>query len=199
MNFRKFDIDSIPEDLKQSLTREFMFSIKHQTPFVDYSQIYETVDKTSIAYIEDSESYIKNLGGNSASIKFFTISPILVKKLQNFYKNKDSFLSQCGYCYQLVNGGNYMIPHIDPPKHRTESMVYVLSQGNTPAITTWYKSKKEFEHLEIRHSVSIPFEHLDPIEEVTAQTDTWYWYNVSVMHSVTNLSGDRMFLQAFGV
>ena len=199
MNYKKLNIESLPCSLKEELLLDFHATIKEQPPFVDYRQIYENKNKNSIGYIENPSAYEKQLGGECAFIKFYVVKNQLLDKLRNFYRGKNEFLANCGYCFQLVSGSHYMSPHIDPPKHRTESMVYVLSQGNTPAITTWYKSKKEFEHLEIRHSVSIPFEHLDPIEEVTAQTDTWYWYNVSVMHSVTNLSGDRMFLQAFGV
>ncbi len=198
INYKKLILDKIPENLKLSLIKEFEVSIKYQKPFVEYYQTYETKDKTSLAFIEDHVKYLSVLGGDSASIKFFPASPLLIRQLHSFYKDKDEFLSRCGYCYQLVSGGSYMIPHIDPPKHRTQSMVYVLSQGDTPAVTTWYKSKKEFEHLIVPHSVSIPFEHLDPIEELVAEPDMWYWYNVSVMHSVTNLSGNRMFLQAYG-
>jgi hypothetical protein len=197
MNYKKLNIESIPTDLKDELLLEFHISIKEQTPFVDYRQVYENKNKNSIGYIEDSKAYETQLGGECAFIKFYVIKNHLLEKLRHFYKGKNEFLANCGYCFQLVGGGHYMAPHIDPPKHRTESMVYVLSPGNTPAVTTWYKPKEEFSHLEVTHSVCIPFDRLDAVEEITAETDTWYWYNVSAPHSVTNLSGHRMFLQSY--
>ena len=197
MNYKKLDIESLPCSLKEELLLEFHATIKEQTPFVNYRQLYENKNKNSIGYIENTSAYEKQLGGECAFIKFYVVKKQLLDKLKNFYRDKNEFLANCGYCFQLVSGNHYMSPHIDPPTHRTESVIYVLSPGDSPAVTTWYKPKKEFSHLEVTHSVCIPFDRLEVIEEMTASPDSWYWYNVSVPHSVTNLSGNRMFLHSY--
>jgi hypothetical protein len=195
MLYEKLNIKQLDLDLKLACIDEFNRQILNTNPFVHYSQIYETVNTNSIAFVLDAESYIKTCGADSATIKFYTISANLENDIKKFYS--DHKLGNCGFCFQLVSGSHYMAPHIDPPKHRHDSVSYVLYQGDTPAVTTWYKSKKEYEHLEMSHSVCIPFDKLDPIAEYIAQPDTWYWYDVSVPHSVTNLTGNRMFLQAY--
>lgn len=179
MFFKKLDFPKIPESLKNELFEDFESMYKNP-PSVNFD-LYAK-DQTLLTQLD-------NLGP-SGHVKIYPIVTALQKKLSILYRN--TVLDNYIFTYQVVEGGNYVSPHIDPETHRHDAYYYILSTGDTAARTVWYKQVNE--NTELKQAVGITYDNIIPVAEVTAEQDNWYWFKLDEIHSVENLAGRRIMI-----
>lgn len=166
MYFKKLDFKPIPNELKQEILEDFKESYKNPPPV-------------------SFDLYNKESG----RVSIYPMSTPLQHKISALYQN--TILDDYIFTFQVVEGGDYVAPHIDPDTHRKAGHYYILSTGLTPAKTVWYKQKNE---TPIDQAVGIDYENLTPVSELIAEEDNWYWFKLDEIHSVENLSGQRLMI-----
>lgn len=179
MFFKKLDLPSIPDSLKKELFENFEIIYKNP-PSVNFD-LYEERDSLN--------QQLANLGP-SGHVKIYPMLTGLQHKLSLLYKN--TILDNYIFTYQVVEGGNYVSPHIDPDTHRNDAYYYILSTGDTAAKTVWYKHTDV--GVSIKQAVGITYDNITPVAEVVVEKDNWYWFKLNEIHSVENLSGRRLMI-----
>ncbi|MGE0631858.1 MAG: hypothetical protein AB7O96_05595 [Pseudobdellovibrionaceae bacterium] len=91
--------------------------------------------------------------------------------------------------------GTCFMPHVD---YKTKVSLNLYLKTN-PAVSTWYKPKREFEYL-IEDSAHPSYgqyllSRLDLIESAVFEEGGWYLLNASIPHSVEQISGSRIFVR----
>ncbi len=166
MFFKKLDLPSIPENLKKEIIKDFEKSYKNPPPV-------------------SFDLYKKDSG----SVSIYPMSTHLQMLLSRIYKN--TILDNYIFTFQVVEGGEYVSPHIDPDTHRSEAYYYILNKGDTPAKTVWYKNLSD---EKLNQAIAINYDNLEIVDELVAENDNWYWFKLNEIHSVENLSGRRLMI-----
>ncbi len=84
----------------------------------------------------------------------------------------------------IVNG-THLVPHID--EKRTRAVNYVIETGGSNVITSFYKVKKKYQHLEATTRTYIPRHKLTTIEKITIKKESWHSLAVQNIHDVRNI------------
>jgi len=196
MYYKKYsEIPGLPNDLKQELIQIAENYIENNIPMVSWYKRYETLNKTSIAFLEHSTFIADENGKDSGGVGFYAIPIDLHKKIIDFYqKVNNPAINFKMYILQVVTGGSFVAPHIDDPQERKAGFLYLLKAGGDNVTTTWYKVKQEYQHLTLENYSGIPYSRLDQIEKHCLEEDMWHWLNFNQIHGVTNQESLRIML-----
>lgn len=187
-------LPSLPLELKFKIMKEAKKSYQSDKMIAQFGTYHEFQPGLDTALKLDKEDldYQRKTGG----VGFFDISQKYAKKIREHYK-KFPLLSSKNFAVQVVCGGTYVAPHIDPPKMRKEGYLYILQPGGPSVTTTWYKVKDEYSHIDVDHSKGLPHKLLEPLESHVLAQDSWHYFNHTVIHGVENQPELRLALWAF--
>ena len=188
MYYKKYTgIPSLPNDIKQQLIQIAEHQIQNNVPMVVWYSGYQTEDKNSVAFVEFDKRFQESGGYETGGVGFYLIPSEIIDSICEFYKTVNHPEINFNYYYlQVVTGGNFVGPHIDDPRARTDGMLYLLQSGGADVRTTWYEVKKDYQHLALENYSVIPYSKLDQIEDHRLEEDVWHWLNFNKIHGVTN-------------
>lgn len=93
---------------------------------------------------------------------------------------------------QIITGPGFFAPHVDIA--RREVFNYLLDTGGTNVSTCFYKVKPEYQNLFADPGTVIPYERIYEIDRVVFEPNRWHVLNVQTVHSVENISSQRIAL-----
>lgn len=184
------EIAQLPEDLKLECIEFAKGSLEKKLPMNVWYQRVDIEDPTNLAYSEPGTE-ITGSGG----VGFYSVPSELNNKICEFYKNAKSPIADNKYYFiQVVNGGKFVLPHIDDPVGRQPGYIYLLKNGGHNVKTTWYTVKDEFKNLNKTFNTGIPYFKLDIAEEHCLEENCWHFMNFSEIHCVKNQESLRLAL-----
>lgn len=93
-----------------------------------------------------------------------------------------------------VGGGDFLVPHVD----LDSNIKLNFYLDDVCGLNTWYKPKKEYEHLIKNEKYEKDGQHLfsrlDVIDEICLKKHTWYAFRSGIPHGVIKVTTDRMFV-----
>jgi len=116
-------------------------------------------------------------------------------QLQEFYSNCVELENSIFYI-QVVIGGKYVAPHIDPSDKRTHGKLYILDAGGDNVSTEYWKLKEQFKNTSIPEATALCYEKLEKIETHTLLENNWYEFTFNQIHSVQNQERARIAIVA---
>lgn len=96
--------------------------------------------------------------------------------------------NHCGVHIQIIDGGEYVFPHID--MLRTRAWNYTIDTGD--AETCFYEAKPEYAHLPLIPRTYVPYERVDKIQTFKIDPHRWHELDVSKIHGVENIKSPRL-------
>lgn len=96
--------------------------------------------------------------------------------------------NHCGVHIQIIDGGEYVFPHID--MLRTRAWNYTIDTGD--AETCFYEAKPEYSHLPLIPRTYVPYERVNKIKTFNIEPHRWHELNVSMIHGVENVRFPRI-------
>jgi len=91
---------------------------------------------------------------------------------------------------QHMHSGRNIPPHIDEIRYKAYN--YIISTGN--ATTSFYKPKKEFQHLHVYPHTTFTDDRIELVDRITIEAHRWHEINTSMIHGVDNLDYPRISL-----
>jgi hypothetical protein len=104
------------------------------------------------------------------------------------YITKNIAPNHCGVHIQVIDNGEYVFPHIDMLRNRAWN--YTIDTGN--AITSFYEAKTEFSDLPLVPRTYVPYERVNKKQSVVIDSHRWHELDVSKIHGVENVYGQRI-------
>lgn len=89
---------------------------------------------------------------------------------------------------QSMYGGTTITPHID--EMRSFAYNYIIETGGG-ASTSFWKPKKEYEHLKSYPQTVFPYDRLELIFDTRIEARRWHKLDTGVIHSVENLDPNK--------
>ena len=108
MYCKKLNIKSIPQELSKGIIQFVHNQLKNNVPFMFSYDHHNELER-----IEYSNKY-----GISATVNSYGMPEDFQRQLQEFYSNCLELKNSIFYI-QVVIGGNYVAPHVDPQDKRT--------------------------------------------------------------------------------
>ena len=96
--------------------------------------------------------------------------------------------NHCGVHIQVIDGGEYVFPHIDMLRNRVWN--YTLDTGG--AETSFYQAKAEYTHLPLVPRTYVPYERVDKIKTIKIDANRWHELDVSKVHGVEQVKTPRI-------
>jgi hypothetical protein len=87
-----------------------------------------------------------------------------------------------------MNNGKYVIPHVD--EIRVLALNYLISTGG--GVTCTYDPIDEYKNYIVGPQMVFPRERICKVEEISIEEKRWHTLDVSKIHGVENLVGDRI-------
>jgi hypothetical protein len=185
---KRTDIPGLPNDIAKECIQIATNSINANLPMDLWYRRLEFENTDSLSYTT-SENNIKNTGG----VGLYKLPISLNERICNYYKKTNTELSTYIKFYiQVVTGGNFVAPHVDPD--RIEGFVYLLQAGGRNVKTKWYTVKEEFKNLKKNNGSAIPYCKLNEVENYCLEENMWHWLNLQEIHSVEDQESLRILL-----
>lgn len=96
--------------------------------------------------------------------------------------------NHCGVHIQIIDGGEYVFPHID--MLRTQAWNYTIDTGD--AETCFYEAKPEYAHLPLIPRTYVPYERVNKIKTFKIEPNRWHELDVSKIHGVEKIKSPRL-------
>jgi hypothetical protein len=177
---KRTDIPGLPNDIAKECIQIATNSINANLPMDLWYQKLELENIDSLSYTT-FENNIENTGG----VGLYRLPILLNERICDYYKKTNTELSTYVKFYiQVVTGGNFVAPHIDPG--RVEGFIYLLQAGGQNVRTKWYTVKEEFKNLKKEESAAIPYHKLTEVENQCLEENMWHQLNFQEIHSVEN-------------
>ena len=93
---------------------------------------------------------------------------------------------------QVFSGGNNYCPHIDGQRG-TRILNYLIDTGGDNVETVWYQENGQRLYRYVPR-IFYTFDNLEERQRVKFEQDSWFVIQGNIIHSVLNLTGDRVAL-----
>lgn len=119
-----------------------------------------------------------------SSYIMFEMTPEFNSVICNEISDNQFPVSKVKFYFQLITGGDRLIPHRDP--YRTLSMIYNLSSDN--AVTQWYNDLTNDPDKYFYNSDELS----EPIQTIRMEPFKWYIFNNDQPHGVSEIPRNRI-------
>lgn len=185
-HIKVLDYPKLPDTLNQKIINFVLKTAKNN----DIRLGVESVEENSLG-VTSAEFYEQY--GDCGSADEIELSEDIIDEIKEhiFYKDYNIGLISA---LHIIPGNKKFLPHIDPTPVRWV-INYVLEPGGENVLTQFWNPKKEYAHQNITFA-TFPYDKLDLAEEFYSQPQSWYEIDTHTIHSVDNLSSDRILLRA---
>lgn len=180
------DYSALPDTLSQKIIDYVLATAKDN----DIRLGVDSVEENSLGVT--SAEFHKQYG-NCGSADEVELTNKLTQEIKKYDCFKDYNIGHIGALH-IIPGNKKFLPHIDPTPVRWV-INYVLKSGGENVLTQFWYPKKEYAHQNITFA-TFPYDKLDLAEEFYSKPQSWYKIDTHTIHSVDNLSSDRILLRA---